>query len=651
MRPDALGEVVWSPAPETARRSRLFRFMSEHRIGSLEQLQEMSAQDPGWFWSAAVQDLGIRWSRPFETPLDLSRGIEWATWFRGGEMNIVETCLDRHLDEGRAAAPALVWEGESGEVRRVTYGDLAADVSRLASALRRLGVAPGDRVALFLPPIPEAATAALACAKVGAVMVPLSAASAPATLAARINDTQAKVLVCADGFRRMGTVVGMKEIADRALDRCRSVRKVIVHRHIVREIPWRHGRDLVWEQALEDEPATAESLLADPETPLMILHTSGVAGRPKGALHVHGGFPVKAAQDLAHGFDVGPGDTVLWFEDSGSVTGPWLMFGALILGATAVLYEGSPLWPDGGRAWRLVEAHGVTHLGMPPRLAGALMAAGGEGPPAHDLGSLRILGGGGEPWTPDPWLWLFQAVGGGRIPLINHLAGAESSGSLLCGNPLAQLRPCSFAGPPPGVAADVVDESGRSVRGEPGELVVRAPWPGMARGFWQDAERYLATHWSRFPGAWFQDDRAWVDPRDGLWYATGRFQDAVGPATRRVGAPEVEAVLASHPRVAESAVVEVPAAGGGERIACFVVLRPGELGGDALARELAGMAATALGASPPRPAVHFVSDLPRTHGSKVLRRVVRAAYLGSDLGDLSTLENPSALEAVAAARG
>ena len=327
------------------------------------------------------------------------------------------------------------------------------------------------------------------------------------------------------------------------------------------------------------------------------------------------------------------------------------MFGALILGATAVLYEGSPLWPDGGRAWRLVEAHGVTHLGMPPRLAGALMAAGGEGPPAHDLGSLRILGGGGEPWTPDPWLWLFQAVGGGRIPLINHLAGAESSGSLLCGNPLAQLRPCSFAGPPPGVAADVVDESGRSVRGEPGELVVRAPWPGMARGFWQDAERYLATHWSRFPGAWFQDDRAWVDPRDGLWYATGRFQDAVGPATRRVGAPEVEAVLASHPRVAESAVVEVPAAGGGERIACFVVLRPGELGGDALARELAGMAATALGASPPRPAVHFVSDLPRTHGSKVLRRVVRAAYLGSDLGDLSTLENPSALEAVAAARG
>ncbi len=649
MQPVVIGDVIWEPSPEVIARSRLQGFLDRHRVASYQRLVERAAEDPVWFWDAAIHDLGVAFYRGFDRVLDVSDGIEWARWWVGGRMNIVQSCLDRHRDQAFHDKTALIWEGEPGEVRKLTYGELDVEVCRLAGALQKLGVEPGDRVGIFLPMVPEVAVAALACAKLGAVIIPLFSGFGPQAVATRLQDGEAKLLLCADGFRRRGSVVAMKEVADRALDSCPSVRHLVVLRHARREIPWTHGRDLVWDTLVEDEPDRLPTHRLDPESPLMIIYTSGTTGPPKGTLHVHGGFPIKTAQDMAHGFDVGEDDTVFWYTDIGWMMGPWLIFGTLALGATMVLYEGTPDFPAPDRLWRMVANHGVTVLGVSPTLVRGLMGHGEEHPRRHDLTSLRVLGGTGEPWNPDPFLWYFREIGGGRCPVINYTGGTEISGGILCGNLLSPLRPCSFAGPVPGIAADVVDPQGRPVRGEVGELVIRQPWPGMTRGFWRDRERYLQTYWGRFRGVWVHGDWAYIDPRDQLWYVLGRSDDTIKVAGKRLGPAEVESVLVAHPAVAESAAVGVPDELKGEALVCFVILRPGRSAEAALAEELKDRVAEALG-KPLRPkAVNFVADLPRTRNAKILRRVVRAVYLGQEPGDLSSLENPAALEAIGAA--
>src|SRR5260221_6480458 len=555
-------------------------------------------------------------------------------------MNIVHSCLDRHRDEEFHDKTALIWEGEPGEVRKMTYGELHAEVCRLAGALRRLGIRPGDRVAIFMPMCPEVAVSVLAVAKVGAVIIPLFSGYGPEAIATRLRDGEAKLLICADGFYRRGQVVPMKETADRALLTCPSVRKVIVHRRVVREIPWNHARDLVWEVLLEDEPDHAPTHELDPEDPLMIIYTSGTTGKPKGCLHVHGGFPVKTAQDMAHGFDVGADDTVFWYTDIGWMMGPWLIFGSLILGATMVLYEGTPDYPAADRLWRMVAHHGVTVLGVSPTLVRGLMSHGDEVPAHHDLTSLRILGGTGEPWNPEPFQWFFKNIGGGRIPVINYTGGTELSGRILSGNVITHLPPAAFARPVPGIAADVLDSEGRSVRGEVGELAIRNPWPGMTRGFWGDRQRYLDTYWSRFEGVWVHGDWAYEDPDDGLWYVLGRSDDTIKIAGKRLGPAEVESVLVGHPWVAEAAAIGVPDELKGEVLVCFVILRPNRKGTDELAVELQDLVAGALG-KPLRPkAIHFVADLPRTRNAKILRRVGEAVSTRQESGGPSVAQHP-----------
>jgi acetyl-CoA synthetase len=650
MEPVVIGDVLWEPTPEVVERSRLRRFMDAHGLPDLEALQRRSTDDVEWFWDAVVRDLGIRFDRPYDRVVDLSGGIEWPRWFPGGRMNIAVSCLDRWLDGPTADRPAVVWEGEPGEVRRLSYRELDAEVSRLGHALRRLGVGAGDRVAVFMPLVPETAAALLACARIGAVALPLFSGYGPAAIASRLADSGARVLLCADGFHRRGQVVLMKETADRALADAPGVEHVVVLRRTGRDVAWTEGRDRDWAELVRDEPARLASEPFDPETPLLIIYTSGTTGRPKGAVHVHGGFPVKTAQDMAHGFDVQAGDVVFWFTDIGWMMGPWLIFGSLLLGATMLLYEGTPDTPGPDRLWRMVADHRVSILGVSPTLVRALMTAGTDPPRRHDRSSLRVLGGTGEPWNPEPFLWYFREVGGGRLPVINYTGGTEIAGGILCGNVLSRVRPCSFAGPLPGMAADVVDERGRSLRGEVGELVVRRPWPGMTRGFWGSRERYLETYWSRFPGVWVHGDWAYVAD-DGLWYVLGRSDDTIKVAGKRLGPAEVESVLVADPAVAESAAVGVPDELKGEALVCFVVLRPGQEPGPELAARLQDSVAAALG-RPLRPkAVHFVPDLPRTRNAKILRRVVRSAYLGQEPGDLTALENPAALDAIGATRG
>ena len=650
VQPVLIGDVMWEPSPEILERSRLKRFMDRHGIETFEELLRRADDDIEWFWDAAVKDIDIAFYREYDKVVDLSQGKPWARWWIGARMNIVHSCLDRHREGEFHDKPAIIWEGEPGDRRTLTYGELDRQVNKLAGGLRRLGIRPGDRIGIFMPMCPEVAVAVLAAAKTGAVIIPLFSGYGPEAIANRLRDGEAKMLITADGFYRRGQVIAMKETADRALVSCPSVKKVIVHRRVVREIPWSHGRDEVWEVLLEDEPDRAMTQELDPEDPLMIIYTSGTTGKPKGTLHVHGGFPIKTAQDMAHCFDVGPDDVVFWYTDLGWMMGPWLIFGTLILGATMVLYEGTPDYPSPNRLWRMVEDHKVTVLGVSPTLVRGLMTHGDEVPAHHDLTSLRILGGTGEPWNPEPFHWFFKHIGGSRIPIINYTGGTEISGGILSGNVITHLRPTSFAGPVPGMAVDVLDTDGRSVRGEVGELVIRNPWPGMTRGFWGDRQRYIDTYWSRFDGVWVHGDWAYVDPEDGLWYVLGRSDDTIKIAGKRLGPAEVESVLVGNPAVAEAAAIGVPDELKGEALVCFVVLRPSRRPSPELSTELQDLVAAALG-KPLRPkAVHFVVDLPRTRNAKILRRVVRSVYTGKDPGDLSSLENPSALAAIGATR-
>lgn len=619
--------------------------MQRHRIADYPSLYQRSISNVEWFAEASLNELGIEWARPYQQVLDLRNGIQWPHWFVGGRLNVAHNCVDKHSADARAGCQAIRWEGEDGAQRSLTYRQLADEVSRAAAILRRLGVRRGDRVAVFLPMIPEAAVITLACSKIGAIYTPIFSGYASEAVATRVQDCEAKLLVTADGFFRRGGLVRMKQVADDAAARCPTVEHLLVVRRAACPVSWQAGRDVWWHESPPGDRDTlaTEEMAAD--EPFMIIYTSGTTGRPKGTVHVHSGFPIKAAQDLAFHFDLQPEDTLFWFTDLGWMMGPWEILGALLLGATCLLYEGAPDWPHPGRLWELVERHRVTILGLSPTLVRALMRHGDAPVYQHRLGTLRVLGSTGEPWTPDAYHWYFQQVGQGRCPIINYSGGTEISGGIVGGTVLQPCKPCAFTGPCLGMAAEIFDAEGRPVRRQVGELVVTKPWVGMTQGFWRDPQRYLDTYWSRWPQVWVHGDWAATD-EDGFWYILGRSDDTIKIAGKRLGPAEVEAILTGHQAVSEAAAIGVPHPVKGEALVCFVVLRPGWNANQALSEELAGRVAEQLG-KPLKPAVVYaVSDLPKTRNAKILRRVIRAAFLGQDPGDLSSLENPQAVSAI-----
>lgn len=640
------GEILWRPSEEEAARCRLRRFMDRHGIASLEELQRRSTEQLEWFWGAVLEDLGIEFYEPYSRLLDLSRGKPWARWCVDGKMNIAHNCLDKWMGTPVRDRAALRWEGEEkGQSRILTYGDLCREVNRFANALRTLGLKKGDTVGLFMPMVPEVAVALLGTVKMGAIALPLFSGYGAAAVASRLADAEAKVLVTADGFYRRGQEVLMKPIADEAVSQAPSVRHVVVTRRLGKEIPWTTGRDHWWDELVQRQSGHAETERTEAEDPLMIIYTSGTTGRPKGALHTHCGFPIKAAQDMAHGLDLQESDTLYWVTDMGWMMGPWEVFGTTLLGATMVFYDGALDYPDVDRLWSLVTGHAVTVLGISPTLVRSLMRYGVEPVGRHDLSGLRILGSTGEPWNPGPWRWFFETVGKGRLPIINYSGGTEVSGGLVMGNLLTPLKPCAFSGPVPGIAADVVDEQGHSVRNQVGELVVRQPWIGMTRGFWKDPDRYIQTYWSRFPDTWVHGDWATVD-EDGLWYILGRSDDTIMIAGKRLGPAEVESVLVGHPAVSESVAIGIPDSIKGEALACFCVLKPGQQPSEELREDLRKRVARHLGKPLKPETLRFVAELPKTRNAKIMRRVVRATYLGLDPGDLSALENPGAVDEI-----
>jgi acetyl-CoA synthetase len=657
MRPADEG-VAWRPDAATLARSRLLRFARHLGCDGVDALRELGAAHPARFWEAMVDALGVTWSPPPRTVLDVSDGLPWAMWFPGAGLNYSALALDRWVAAGRGDAPALIWEGEEGESRSLTFAGTLAEVGRCAHALRALGVGPGDRVGIYMPLTLECAVATLACARVGASFTPIFSGYGAGAVATRLADSGARHLVTADGFSRRGRLVEMKEVADAAVAATPSVeRLLVVHRssRVVGDVPWTAGRDVWWHEAVAGQPAAYPAAPTAGADPYMIIYTSGTTGRPKGARHVHAGFPLKAAADQYLCFDVQPDDRLFWYSDIGWMMAPWMIQGALLLGAAAVLYDGAPDWPGPDRLWQLVDRHRVSVLGVSPTLVRGLMRHGTAPVKAHDRASLRALGSSGETWSPDAWWWCLREVGDGRCPIVNYSGGTEISGGIVSGTTVEPLRPCAFAGPVPGMAADVVDDAGRPVRGEVGELVVRQPWVGMTQGFWggppgedparerEARQRYLDTYWSRLPGVWVHGDWALVDD-DGSWYILGRSDDTIKVAGKRLGPAEVEAAAAGHPALHESAAVGVPHPVKGEDVYLFCVLRPAWTPSPQLADEIAGRVAGELGRALRPGRVLFTAELPKTRNAKVMRRLIRAVASGQeDLGDVTGLENPVAI--------
>ncbi len=640
--------IVWRPSAHDVETANLTAFMRLHGISDYAGLMHRSTEDVPWFTEAVLQFLNIRFSQPYSTVLDLSDGPAWPRWCVGGRMNITVTCLDQHLETPTAARPALIWEGEEGQTQTITYRQLYDQVCRAAAGLRALGLKPGDAIGLYMPMTPEIVVALLAIARIGAVALPLFSGFGAGAMAARLADAEAVALFTADGFFRRGKVVALKPTVDEAAVELPRLRHVIVSRRTHLDTPMTPGRDVWWDDWLPSDDVFGNGAAADTsaEDVLMVLYTSGTTGRPKGVVHTHCGFPVKAAQDMAFGTDLHPGEVIYWMTDMGWMMGPWLVFGALVLGGTLLLYDGAPDYPGPDRLWALVERHRVNILGVSPTLIRALAVHGEEPVQRHNLASLRAFASTGEPWNPDPWIWLFQQVGGGRLPIINYSGGTEISGGIVMGNPLLPLKPCAFSAACPGMAADVVDEDGRPVRGQVGELVVKAPWIGMTRGFWKDPRRYEAAYWSRFPGVWVHGDFAAIDS-DGLWYILGRSDDTIKVAGKRLGPAEVESILVEHPAVMEAAVIGVPDAIKGSEVVAFVVTAHGCTHCDELRQELHDKVAHALGKPFAPREIRFVNDLPKTRNAKVMRRMIRAAYLGLDPGDTSALVNPEAVQEIA----
>src|SRR6266404_3781208 len=619
---------IWRSTPELVEQANVTRLARALGAADYHALHRISVEEPERFWPALIADLRIEFSRPWDAVVDASRGPEWATWFTGGRLNAARVCLHRWAAE-RPYVEALVGRYEDGRRESLTWAEASRQATQLAEALVELGVREGDRVAIFMPMCPAVAIASHACAHIGAVQVPIFSGFAAPAIASRLEDSQARIAICADWSLRRGKKIDMRA----TLDEARLVEHVVEWTRETR----------AWPEIVTKQPGTLAPLEVDSEAPYLLAYTSGTTGKPKGALHVQGGFLVSIARETAYQTDLHAGDRIHFATDMGWIMGPWTVVGGGAIGATIVFAEGAPDWPD-DRLWQLVESERVNMLGLSPTLTRALIP---KGEPAADLSSLQALCTTGEPWNPDPYRWLFEKVGRSRVPIVNISGGTEVGACFLSTSIIDPIKPVALGFPALGQDMDVVDADGKPVRGEVGELVCRRPWPGMTRGVWRDNGRYLETYWSRFPGVWTHGDWASVD-EDGYWFLHGRSDDTLNIAGKRIGPAELESAAIASGIVSEAAAIGIPHEVKGEVAWIFCVATPGEEPDDA---RVAGAVTDALGKAFKPDRILWVAALPKTRSAKIVRRAVRAQALGKDPGDLSTLENPESLEEITRAVG
>ena len=699
--------IAWTPTPEVIERAQLTKFMRQVGVSTWDELYQFSIRDVENFTEEVLKFLDIKFDPPYEKLLDTSDGIEFPKWLTGAGLNITTMCLDRWQTNEMKDQPAVVWEGEEGDLGTLSYSELLREVERVAATLRRDGFVRGDAIGIHLPMLPHTVVALLAINRIGGIAVPVFSGYGVEAISSRLNAVEAKGLFTSHTFPRRGKIIDSFQVAHEAALNTDGLTHLMTFSRTDIQAWTLLSKDkfvsydemfFSGDELQIDETEARRPQPTSAEDPLIILYTSGTTGKPKGIAHTHASFPIKAAQDMAFGMDVGRGTRICWYTDLGWMMGPWLIYGALINGATICLYDGAPDYPTPDRMWEFCARHKVEFLGISPTLVRALASseppalAGGQfgddvnSPQVsesstempgkdfpqsrkdakkkpfqrHDLSSLRAFGSTGEPWNPAPWWWLFKEVGNSKLPIINYSGGTEIAGGILSGNFLLPIKPCSFPAPCPGMDVDIVDENGESVKaGQVGELVIKQPWIGMARGFWQEKERYLETYWSRFKNIWVHGDWAMRD-EDGHWFILGRSDDTLKVAGKRVGPAEVESILVSHPAVTEAAVIGVPDEAKGTAMVAFVVtsdqgqVKSGDNSPDSslithhssLQQELKALVAKDMGKPLAPSKIHFVSALPKTRNAKVMRRVLRAAYLGEDAGDLSSLENPKTVDEI-----
>jgi acetyl-CoA synthetase len=630
---------------------RRFPPSSEFAAAAVAQpdLYEQAARDRIGFWEEQARTL--RWAQPWDTAL------EWdsphAKWFVGGQLNAAYNCVDRHVEAGHGDRVAIHWEGEPGDTRTLTYADLQSEVNRAANALESLGIRKGDVVAIYLPMIPEAAVAMLACARVGAPHSVVFGGFSADALASRIDDADAKLVITSDGGYRRGAPSALKPAVDEAVDRTSSVEHVLVVRRTGQDVAWHDDRDLWWHEVMAEQGEQHEAVAHEAEHPLYILYTSGTTARPKGILHTTGGYLTQCAYTHRVVFDLRPETDVYWCTaDIGWVTGhSYVVYGPLANGATQLMYEGTPDTPGRDRWWELIAKYGVTILYTAPTAIRTFMKWGEELPAGHDLSSLRVLGSVGEPINPEAWIWYRRVIGADRIPVVDTWWQTETGAIMISPLPgVTSAKPGSAMTPLPGISADVVDDTATPVpNGGGGYLVLTEPWPAMLRGVWGDEQRYRDTYWSRFPGLYFAGDGAKKDDDGDIWLL-GRVDDVMNVSGHRISTTEVESALVSHPKVAEAAVVGATDPTTGQGIVAFVMLRGGvpaeEAEGAALAKELRDHVAHEIGPIAKPRQIMVVPELPKTRSGKIMRRLLRDVAEKRELGDVTTLTDTNVMDSI-----
>jgi acetyl-CoA synthetase len=678
-------EVVHEPSREFVESTNVWRFMQEHDIDDYGALIERTTSDvPGveasgvdWFWDEIVDYLDVEFYEDYDAVRDDSgqrrsddpekTGPQFTDWYPGGEINLAHNVLDRHAAMGneRRNKVACIFEGEPGDVREVTYHELHRQSNQVANALVERGIGVGDTVGLYMPMVPEVISILYGCFKVGAIAVPIFSGFGVDATATRIDDAEPSVLFTGDGFYRRGDEIGLKEGADEAIDQAGHVEHAIVYDRLGRvprrgtetragseatrgapaDVPWNDDRDETWAAAVETQNDAFETRELSSDQESMLLYSSGTTGEPKGIVHTHAGVLTQCAKEIHFGFDQKPGDRFFWVSDIGWMMGPWTLIGNHHFGGTVFMYEGAPDHPEPDRYWEMIDRHGITQFGISPTAIRALRKHGTAPIEAHDVSTLRLLGSTGEPWDPESWKWFHEHVGGGDTPIVNISGGTEICGCFLMPMPIQSLKPCTLGGPGLGMDVDIVDHDGDSIAdtAERGFLVARDSCPSMTKSLWRGDDRYLEEYWSTWEDVWDHGDWAQRDG-DGFWFLHGRADDALNVAGRKVGPAEVEGALIDHPAVTAAAAVGVPDDTTGTAVVTYVVLEPDYEAADDLRGALREQVGEELG-KPFRPReVLFVDEFPKTQSGKIIRRAIESAYRGEEFGDLSSMENPEALE-------
>ncbi len=671
MAPESLGDldrVVHEPTREFIESTNVWAFMQAHDIDDYDELIERTTTSvPGepdsgvdWFWDILPEYLDIDFFEPYDQVRDDSEGPQFTEWYPGGRLNAAHNVVDRHAarDSETRNKAAIIWEGEPGDTRTLTFHDLHRQANQVANALEAAGIETGDTVGLYMPMVPEVAAILYGCLKAGAIAVPIFSGFGVDAAATRIDDAECSVLFTGDGFYRRGDPVTLKDTADAAIDEAGHVEQTIVYDRLGESdpesdtaIPWDDARDIWWADAVETRSDDYETKSLPSEQASMLLYSSGTTGQPKGIIHTHAGALLQAAKEIYFGFDHRPSDRFFWVSDIGWMMGPWMLLGNHAFGGTTFMYEGAPDYPAPDRFWAMIDRHDLTVFGVSPTAVRALRKQGEDWLEGHDLSSLRLLGSTGEPWDPESWEWFYDHVGGGDCPIINISGGTEIMGCFLMPMPIQSLKPCTLGGPGLGMDIDIVDEAGDSIAdtGERGYLVARDSCPSMTKSLWSGDERYLREYWSRWDDHWNHGDWAQRDD-DGLWFLHGRADDALNVAGRKVGPAEVEGAAMDHPAVNQAAAVGVPDDTTGTAVVVYAILEAAHGPSDDLRAEIAATVGEELG-TPFRPReVLFVDAFPKTQSGKIIRRAIEGVYRGEELGDMSSIENPAALDAVADAR-